>query len=460
MFKHRVLLYAGVLALLSSCRLDLSVRFFPKVDEAGNFWAYNFAQRSYYRVDAELLVDDPLVAVYADRSVSLAPFSAEGIAAEYVTRIRDSVIEVFGDFAPYTRSAKLTLLFLDIQDGWKSGSYTAGYFSYGDLYPQTNNNPYSNTANVLYLDTNPALTVQKGADTYTTIAHELQHLINFAYRNRPILGGAVDNAVRQEVWIDEGLSLMAEDLYRGRIDQGRINYFNNAGNSRIAQGDNFFVWDQGSYDEYVTAYLFFQWLRVHSAAANPIDAARLKDYGIFKDIAQSSFADYQAVTGAVAAHIPGLPLKDLSPDRSLAELFRTWHLANLGDLGDKPSVEVSSFYGYGDEIRVIPPLYTGLSPTLLLKPGEAVYSKSSMDPSLSSDQEGGSGGSDAPHIHYYETGTMRLTFNTNTNNKSYILEPGYVAPSVPPALVPQSSGGLHVIPAGEAQPVDARPPLR
>jgi hypothetical protein len=458
--KRGLLFFAGLLMFLSSCSFDLGPDFSRKTLAEGDFYAYNFDSGRYYQISTDLLVDNPLVAVYADPAAKLSPETAAEIAYEYLLNIRPVITGAFNDFAASTGSEKLTLLFLDIQDGWQgSGSYTAGYFNPGDLYSPSTSNPYSNTANLLYIDTYPALRYSR-EETYATIAHELQHLINFASRND--LHGNIVNHVQQDAWIDEGLSMAAEDLYRGHINTGKISYFNAASSnsaSRIAQGDNFFVWDQGSYDEYVTSYLFFQWLKIHAGPA--------AERGLIQDIAHSDKLDYQAVVEAVKEHIPQFfaefQIDNASSHDMWVELFRTWHLANLMDTAaaTRPSV----FYSYKGTFSVTPPWYNGTGTQALLAPGEAIYSTmQSGSPTnsvirVSSAPPVTNSGS---HIQYSYTNSALpaiLTFNTNTENRFFTKESGY-ARRASALTQPPFDSSRNAAPNTTPRPVDARPPLR
>jgi hypothetical protein len=474
--RRGALWYAGVLLFLSSCNFGLVQYPLSDDDTDGDFYAYDYVQRKYYKVATELLAENALVSVYVETSAALSPQTAQQIADEYKARIHPRVTAVFGDPAQTTGREKLVLLFLDIKDGWNGGAFTAGYFNPIDLYPSANNNPYSNNTNMLYLDTYPSLTSFTLQETYATIAHELQHLINCSARND--LQGDIMNMIQQGVWVDEGLSLTAEDIYRLDINQSKIDYFNQSSRngSSIPLGDNFFVWAQGSYDEYVTDYLFFKWLRIHAGSAQ-------RD--LIQSIANSEKLGVSAVIDAVKEYIPGFLTdfqidNDDSDDAIWVELLRTWHLANL--MNTAPSVP-SRFYSYsynGAGFSVNPPWYIGQTAATMrvsLAPGEAVYSNM-VSGSVMSDIPVtristppailvGADPSANPHIEYSYgivsslSQPALITFNTNTNNRSYARESGYAKRSSP-IILPSAQLQLdprHASPAPPL-PIDARPPPR
>jgi hypothetical protein len=462
--KRGILLFSGILFIFASCSLDLSMRFFPESVGEADFYAYDYTRKEFYSVDARLLAENSRVMVYAEASSSLTPEDALEIAAEYSDVIQPRMEALFGDFSRYTGDEKLSLFFLDIRDGYSGtgDTYVSGFFNPADLYPRGQQNPYSNRSSMIYLDTNPGLRSSSGLEViYATIAHELQHLINFSSRND--LGQSISNMVQQDIWIDEGLSMMAEDICRGTTSQTRIEYYNSSpyfSGSRIAQGNNFFIWDQSSYDEYATAYLFFRYLQIHSGNGG---------VALLQDIARSSALDKKAVTAAVKKHIPEL-FKEFdvadSDDAEWIELLRTWHLANLMN-------QKSGFYGYAGQCKISTPWYNGSSTSSRLAPGEAVYSGSAPGVSFSGlpPDSGGvirnSGNPAYPagvdsdpssHIQYsLAPGLLSLlTFNVNPNNQVSLLETGYVATYRPAGSASQSraAGG------GKALPIDLRPPIR
>jgi hypothetical protein len=374
-----------------------------KVDRV--FYAYNFTNTTgnpldaYYPVNTILLAENERCLVYGELNSAVSVSAARAIAAEYAGSIYPKITGVFGGYEDALKTNKLILLLLDIKDGSSSTEYIAGYFDPKDLLISSENNPRPNQAAMLYLDTNPG----KPGDGvfYSTIAHELQHLINFSRHYKTGL---------QETWINEGLSAAAEYIYAGSHIASKITYFNNDPQGTIAEGNNFYFWmDDGRVlDEYATVYLFFQWLRIQAAQGEADGKA------IFTAIEDSTYSDYQAVLGAAQKYI--------DTAMTWEGLLSSWLLANYVNAG-------SGLLGYKDEIKgvikkdlYVKPL-TG-RPSKMLSPGEGVFSPlTGMEFSLPETDDTNA------HIVYRGigkkgelssaspfTGQRLLTLNGNTDN--------------------------------------------
>jgi hypothetical protein len=374
--------------------------------EPGNFWALNLATNKHYTVDAVLLAEGEKCLVWAAKSAWVPIATGEAIAAEYDNRIYPEITEVFGSPVITGKddaegSGKLTLLLLDIEDDFKgSGPYTAGYFYSNDLiWPASFE--YSNKRAMIYVDTYPS---KLGSpESYATIAHELQHCINFTTRS-------LNGYRSMDTWIDEGLSTAAEYSYLGKHNEERINQFIQS--ETVQQGNNFFVWGNrrdSPLDEYSTVYLFFQWLRIQSGGPE-----------IYKNIIASPYADYRAVAGAISGDFAaGLGTTDWEV------ILRSWFAANYIN-------SPTGLYGYDGEIPTLK-VYALGGATRQLLPGEGVYSKAGNPPG---DLPSGGG-----HIRYaglrertaagssstepglslsalYPNGRL-LTFNSNAQNWGY-----------------------------------------
>ncbi|MDR2419062.1 MAG: DUF2268 domain-containing putative Zn-dependent protease [Treponema sp.] len=400
-FVTALTLSLALLFAACSSPLSLNLNHTPDKDkEARSFYAVNIVTNKFYSINAEKLAEGEHCIVYADEKENVSHEAAEAIVREYEANIYTQITDAFGMFEDVDDNGKVILLLLDIIDGYTQSSYVAGFFQAYHLFKKsTYPYHYSNEADMLFLDTNPQ---QVGSESfYSTIAHELQHLINFSQT-------AFNDGGMEDTWIDEGLATAAEYVYNGH-QKTRINFFNQDPYRSIKNGNNFFVWDGGwesgdggwesgdgaVYDpvaNYATAYLFFQWLRIH--AHNGI--------GIYKDIIGSSYRDYRAVTEAAGSRI----------DNSLGDwetLLRTWMLANAYN-------QVSGLLGYKGEIETKFHYFTEVSRKLA--PGEGVFSPIALE-------IGGSfTGSDSGNIRYVELNTSSiegepdtlLMFNANSNN--------------------------------------------
>jgi hypothetical protein len=368
-------------------------------------------------------------------SLDLDASKAEQIAGEF-DRIYSLVTGHFGNPLDVDGNGKILLLLLDIRDGYekRGDGYTAGYFYWGDMYHPSRipeDQPRGNGADMLYVDTWPAGI--GSAASFSTMAHELQHLINYSRRLE------IKSSRLMDTWIDEGLSTAAEHLYGG-VQQDRLDWLSHPRNLTASRGNNFYVWngvweDQDSLTNYSTVYLFFQWLRLQAD----------NGAGIYRDIIDALEPDYQAVTGAAARRIE-------AAYGSWETLLGSWFAASLLQ---RPSGR----WGYKQELN-FEPWY--LKPELQhdhsisLAPGEGVYSRfltSPADPdSLAKQGAIRYAGYRAPsgsQVSPLEGGgdVYLVTYNASTENDDYlyydkggyqigdaVLETGYVGDPVSPDL--------------------------
>jgi hypothetical protein len=378
---------------------------------------------SWYEVEAEELYVGTHCVVYGDILERISPAAAKRVAARYDGWIHDPITNTFGNIYFMSNNGnRVFLLLLDIKDGYAgSGGYVAGYFDSTHMYTTSKFLPNSNEAAMLFLDVNPGV-IEK-ATFYSTIAHELQHLINFS------VNVAVNDRDPKDLWIDEGLSSAAEYVYGGG-QQDRVDYFNADPMETIAYGNNFFVWngiwEKVSGDvlaDYATVYLFFQWLRIH---AQNTSTGGPQGTGIYKGMVSSPSSDYRAVTGQAGAVID-------SRFNDWETLLETWMLANAyGSIA--PSSGNNRFYGYRGEIETEVHGFqnTGHEYWEYFSPGEGIFSE------MAGDFSGGAG--TGSHIRYrgldverigidktapYSGGAL-LTFNANPDIDGDV-EGGYLA---------------------------------
>ncbi|GHV54163.1 hypothetical protein AGMMS49579_14220 [Spirochaetia bacterium] len=338
-----------VTLLMVSCPIDEGEGddpFGPVDQNQYTFWAQDTTDDSDYQITAKNLAVRTYCEVWADINAGVTEQQARDLATEFDTRIYQPITNAFGSYQSINNSnGKLLLLMLDIRDNYGVGGntgYTAGYFYSRDL----TSHAHSNRAAMLYIDTNPGL--NNVSQTYATVAHELQHIINLAASvNHRRVGNTV---YAMDTWIDEGLSSAAEHIYGGRQDS-RITWFNRDTYGTIANGNNFYVWGEqptAILDEYATDYLFFQWLRIHGGGI-----------GIYKNIITSPYADYRAVTAAAA-----------SIDSNWDSLLGKWLEANYVNAP-------SGIKGYKGEMKT---RVWAVAGSKTLKPGEGVYTISSSAP--------------------------------------------------------------------------------
>jgi len=394
------------------------------------FWAQNSASSppTFYQLDADRLASNSICEVWAERGSGVTAAIAQNIANEYDSNIYIKMINTFGwqadieltdgttkkmntmEFAHALATgksgAKLTILLLDIKDGYtdENDPYLGGYFYPVDLRENDPKDPvykYSNVLDMIYLDTYPS---EHGSpDSNGTLAHEMQHLMNFV--TSVVLIANKKRTTVMDTWIDEGLSGAAEWVYSGKHPENRLKNYNEDWSGLIKKGNNFFIWDNHDdnqyaiLDDYATAYLFFQYLRLQADNSN----------NIYYDISTSKSSDYNAVTTSAsinANHKNNWPL-----------LLRDWHAANFTNAPN-------GLYGYKDEKdlkTVKAPMFSGGNSTPLF-PGEGVYSKTTTAetvPAASGNIKyaGLNSGSGTPNDTNGPANGARLTYNVNTNNK-------------------------------------------
>ncbi|MDR0656102.1 MAG: hypothetical protein LBG22_07290 [Treponema sp.] len=361
-----------------------------------DFWAVDNVKGTYYSLTADCLAENDYCMVYADQKAKVDSGVAENIASVYASRIHGPITGTFGGIMDVDGNNKVIFLLLDILDGSTgSGGYIGGYFYSLDMVkkgedPNTQEY-YSNEADMLYIDTNPGLQYMSGL--FSTMAHELQHLINYSNT------AAINGGREPDVWINEGLSTAAEFIYgrnSSRPDEiypsgssitgdpnGRLTVYsdpqNQGYNKNIRCGNNFYIWSNGFWEKnetygdlgnYATVYLFFQWLRAHAANGT----------GIYKEIINSGYRDYRAVSVPVKNRfgekisLPGNGATEADWDRVL----QSWFLANLLKQGG------GGLYGYNGcldySLLATPFIRPGDYPELgdnsyELAPGEGIYSQ-------------------------------------------------------------------------------------
>jgi len=416
---------------------------------SGKFWAQDFNDFSFFKVNAQLLAENDLCYVWAEKGSGITKATAQSVADEYQNKIYYKMLITFGYNIGLTddlgniiavknpiqlinwyakgknEDDKLTILLMDIKDNYKEGvnnSYVAGYFWSGNLYEDGDpglGDQRSNECDMIYIDTNPGLKNEANiGEAYETLAHELQHLMNFA--------GTVIRKKATDIWIDEGLSVTAEWAYKEEHPAQRLGWYNNNyGLGQIDKGNNFFVWgnheedDYAVLDDYSTVYLFFQWLRLQSGN------------DIFWKVSSSIYYNFFAVIDAFNSVTSGSKYSDWE------SMLKDWLAANYYKNTTGP-------YGYGNDTVIKNNLETRYAPanltpqpTINLYPGEGVYSYVKVSsypiPSTSANiKYAGLNKSSIISSGSLSKGDTLLTFNANTNYTGNA-ESGTITGAVPPA---------------------------
>ncbi len=132
---------------------------------------------------------------------SIDPTFADIAAAEFDSKF-DLMQSSFGNHSNGSQGdGRLNILYYNIDDGWQPGQgYVAGFFSASDLY--------SNNMPILNIDTYPGVyytrpngeVIIRIEDTFNTMVHEYQHLINYS------------ECGYSDTWVNEMMSAAAEEI--------------------------------------------------------------------------------------------------------------------------------------------------------------------------------------------------------------------------------------------------------
>lgn len=191
------------------------------------------------------------------------------------------------------RDERITILMVDVKDGWAPGKgYVGGYFFPLDCY-STNIFQYSNEREMVYLDCYPS---DPESPFYLgVIAHEFQHMIHF------------NNDPKEGKWLNEGCAQLA--FYACGYDHPSqiLSYIANPASSAS-------TWSNSVVD-YGAVYLFHYYLFQKYAGKT------------FED-KQKFYRDLVASPTKESASIDEI-LKKYGVDKKFDEIFRDWAVANL-----------------------------------------------------------------------------------------------------------------------------------
>jgi putative cell wall-binding protein len=269
--------------------------------ESNYFWVSNITNNYNYQISARLAYSGDKANVWVHNN-EISDADAARLGQEFDRKIYSSVTNHFAKESDINQDGRINILTFDIQDGFTgSGGYVGGYFYGGDLY----NVAYSNLSEILYIDTYPSMGTSTPKDVtqaYETLAHEFQHLVNF---NRNVLVEGSSN--NMDTWLNEGLSMAAEQIYTGQGLSSRLNYYNVS--SSIQNGHSLLYWGGDLLSNYSLSYLFGQYIKIQSNQGNRI----------FKEILEDPNNNYQAIENVAKKYI--------SPDMTFGKLMTNFRIA-------------------------------------------------------------------------------------------------------------------------------------
>lgn len=213
----------------------------PTELEAGRtdtFWVADLDTHRHFQVQADLKLVSPNAYWYVDASLDIPMADLERSAQEFEKRIWPTVTQHYG--TPLTpgidNDPRLTILNTRFRGA-------AGYYSSADEYPKIIH-PYSNEREMMYIDIGTLR--PGGADYNNVLAHELQHAAHWRAD------------ANEESWINEGLSVLAEDITGFAVRL--VNLFNNNPNVQLNG------WQEQprlNGPHYAVSYLFLKYLAQH-----------------------------------------------------------------------------------------------------------------------------------------------------------------------------------------------------
>lgn len=312
-----------------------------QVGQTKSFWVYNFSRNTDEQINATLLYTGTKTNVWVHNN-QITLTDAQKLGKEFDQNIHPAITSNFAKESDVNGDGKINILTYDIQDGFSGyGGFIGGYFYAGDLH----NISYSNKSEIFYIDTYPLMGTSAYKDvteSYTTLAHEFQHMVN--YNQNVFVEGGKD----MDVWLDEALAMAAEQVYTNQALTDRIDYYNQS--NSIANGHSLLYWDYNgdTLANYSLSYLFGQYVKQQSTQGN----------AIFGEILKSYDNDYKAVENAVKKYI--------SPGLSFGKFMTNFRAALL--LKNKTGLH--GFKGAEEFNSLKPRLYYG--PPLALRGGGSV----------------------------------------------------------------------------------------
>ena len=255
----------------------------------------------------------------------------------------DRMVTAFGEEYDSDGDGKLAILCYDINSEYASehpdkvDAYTAGFFRAADLadtydringiqfYPGT----YTQGMDCIHLDTFPGMGTYASplgeiSRSYSTLAHEFQHLINFSYSVAGGPGGFIDY---METYLDEAFAMAAEHIICGAdACSGRIDYFNYS--QRYVPGTALTHWPEypssPTLSHYSNSYLFGQYLRTRYGQLTDTDGS-----GFFKAVLEARTPENDSDTLALIA-----ALLETSPEQLVRDFWAAVYLKqDSGPLG-------------------------------------------------------------------------------------------------------------------------------
>uniref|UniRef100_UPI0012F6B853 Ig-like domain-containing protein n=1 Tax=Paenisporosarcina sp. TG20 TaxID=1211706 RepID=UPI0012F6B853 len=302
-----------------------------------NFWVVDAVDNTNYEIAAELKYSGQYGEIWVNNN-DISSAQAKEMSDEFDQEIYPLITENFAKESDVDGNQKISILVYDISDGFTgNGGYIGGYFYARDLYQTA----YSNMSEIFYIDTYPSMGLTKGSynvdESFSTIAHEFQHMVNF---NQNVL---VERGPSMEVWLNEALSMAAEHMYMNGALTNRVQYYELS--NSIANGHSLLYWDRAGdvLSNYSLSYLFGQYLRVQAKQGE----------SIYKELLIDLNSDVNALEAIIQKYI--------GADKTLGEFLTDFRQALYVN-------EPTGLYGFNGEAvlsEIDSPKYTGSLPKYL-----------------------------------------------------------------------------------------------
>tara|TARA_Y100000589_G_scaffold31013_1_gene25932 strand:- start:1563 stop:5267 length:3705 start_codon:yes stop_codon:yes gene_type:complete len=297
----------------------------PQSGDIKSFWTMNVANNQPTQIQATLEHIGKHCYIYLEleQEDRVSKETIQKLADQFDNQIYETNHKFFGSEASpgIDFDKRITLLLLDIQDGWEPGrGYVAGYFSPLDTY-STELWDYSNEREMFYLDVFPG--DPKRPDYLGILAHEFQHMIHHNYDKR------------EKLWLNEAMSQIAF-------------YVNNYGHAPqilafIQQPDTQLDEFNNGLDDYGNVYLFMYYLL--SKKLGDMDTVAK----VFREIVQSQKQSIESIDEVLAANGFDFTINEIIPDFLVANYVNDWNIAE-GQFGyDKTlpmQVQPTSVYAF------------------------------------------------------------------------------------------------------------------
>ncbi|NLI79400.1 MAG: hypothetical protein GX442_23510 [Candidatus Riflebacteria bacterium] len=284
----------------------------PQVGDLVTFNTLNVNTMKAIKVPAVLKRIGRHCYAFVEKGNRISQAAVDKVVRTFDEKIYPTTTAIFGsEWNPgIDGDPRITLLFLDIQDGFQirgiSKAFTAGYFYAGDEYSRRQN-PASNQREMLYLDTYPA---DPSKDSYmNVVAHEFQHMIHWHHD------------AKEFTWVNEAFSQLATFLNGFDHPSQIFAFIKNPDNNLCAWANDNMIANYGQ------VYLFAYYLATHLAAnANERNA-------LIRSIVADKAQGIQGISNA---------LKRLGKKYTFSQIFDGFCVANF--LNDRQPA--SGFYGY------------------------------------------------------------------------------------------------------------------